>query len=357
MKTENLAAEALLGRPELPIDLNAAHHELAGRRILVTGAGGSVGTALAALLLSLGPAELVLLDHHDHALFSLQRRLEAVAAGGSWRLALADVRDDTALARLLDDARPEVVFHLAAYKHVSLGEKFPTETFKVNVLATARLLELAAERGVERLVYPSSDKAVNPPSLYGATKRISEVLVQRAARRKGARYLVSRYVNIVGTRGSVIETFAEQIAAGQPLTVTDPSMARYWITMPEATWLIVQAAAVGAPESVLMLDACEELLTVEVARRLKAVLAPATGEPAYRFTGARPGERLHEVLLSANESFSPGPCPGILEISHASRAEQLTALPELLADLTALVDRADPTQFKSAVMEAAQALQ
>jgi FlaA1/EpsC-like NDP-sugar epimerase len=225
------------------------------------------------------------------------------------------------------------------------------------VLATARLLELAAERGVERLVYPSSDKAVNPPSLYGATKRISEVLVQRAARTRGVRYLVGRYVNIVGTRGSVIETFAEQIAAGQSLTVTDRSMGRYWITMPEATWLVAQAAAVGAPESVLMLDARDEVPTVEVARRLRALLEPGAGEPAFRFTGPRPGERLHEELLSANESFVPGPSPGLLEVAHASRAEQLAAVPELLADLTALVEQAEPARFKRAVMEAARDLQ
>lgn len=352
-----LSAAALLGRPELPIDLAAARSELSGHRILVTGAGGSVGSHLAELLVSVGPECVTLLDHHDHALFALKRRLDRPGFEDGWRLALADVRDRTQLARILDEARPQVIFHLAAYKHVPFGEEFPQETFAVNVRATAMLLDLAAERGVERFVYPSSDKAVNPPSLYGATKRLSETLVLRTAQEHGARYTVVRYVNILGTRGSVIETFAEQFATSQPLTITDPSMTRYWITMPEATWLLVQAAALGAPGSILMLDAREEIPVVAMARRVEALLAKDTEERPLRITGSRPGERLREELLSDHETFEPGPCTGLLEVVNHRRAQNLAALPSHLDRLMRLADGVDGEKLKAAAMEAARALQ
>ena len=357
MDWSKLDPAAILGRAELPTDLDTARRELRGRRLLVTGAGGSVGTHLAELLLTLDPERLTLLDHHDHALFGLKRRLDVLAPDGPWQLDLTDLRDRATLARRLDAARPEVVFHLAAYKHVPFGEAFPEETFAVNVLATAGLLDLAGERGVERLVYPSSDKAVHPPSLYGATKRLCEVLVRAAARDHGRRYVVARYVNILGTRGSAIETFAEQLAGDQPLTVTDAAMTRYWISMREATWLLIQAVALAAPGSVLMLDARDEVPVVAIARRVEALLTPGAGQRPLRLTGLRPGERLREELLSEFETFAPGPGPGLLEVKNRRSEEHLAALPEHLARLLALADAADGPTLKAAAMEAARALQ
>lgn len=352
-----LAPAAILGRPELATNLEAARRELRGRRVLVTGAGGSVGSHLAELLLKLEPARMTLLDHHDHGLFALDRRLELLAPGGTWEIELADLRNRARLARILDNARPEVIFHLAAYKHVSLGEKFPHEAFGVNVLATLGLLELAGERGVERFIYPSSDKAVNPPSLYGATKRLSEVLVRRAARELNRCYVVARFVNILGTRGSVVETFAAQLAAGELLTITDASMTRYWISMREATWLLLQAAALGRPGSILMLDAREEVPVLAVAQRVASLVAANRGEPRVRFTGPRPGERLREELLSEHESFAPGPCEGLLEVVNRRSEDHLAQLPEHLEHLLSLVDATDGAAFKRAAMEAARALQ
>src|SRR4051794_13997021 len=271
-----LDPRSLLGRPELPLDWTAAQHALRGARILVTGAGGLVGVHLAERLLDLAPERLTLLVHHDHGLFALRRRLDERSqndvGGPRWGLVLADVRNGTRMARVLDEARPDVIFHLAAYKHVPFGEEFPEETFQVNVLATKQLLTLAAERGVERFVYPSSDKAVNPPSFYGATKRLSETLVGQVASRLGRQYVVTRFVNILGTNGSAIETFAAQVTGGHSLTITDERMARYWVSMTEATWLVVQAATLGAPGSVLMLDATDEVPIVEMARRVEALV-------------------------------------------------------------------------------------
>jgi FlaA1/EpsC-like NDP-sugar epimerase len=351
----------LLGRDSLPLDWSAARRALGGKRILVTGAGGSVGARLAELLLDLGPAYLALLDHHDHALFALRRRLDEWSqdsmGGPHWGLVLADIRNRDRLARIFDETRPEVIFHLAAYKHVPFGEEFPEETFAVNVLATEQLLQLAAERAVERFVYPSSDKAVNPPSLYGATKRLSETLVGRYARDLGRRFVVTRFVNILGTNGSAIETFAAQVAAGQALTITDERMTRYWVAMPEAAWLVAQAASIGAPGSVLMLDVPDEVPTLAVARRVESIVAPGKPQLPVRITGLRPGERLREELLSANEQFQPGPCPGLLEVVNCRRAANLDEVDGQLDMLRALAAGADGAGLKTQAMEAARALQ
>ena len=169
--------------------------------------------------------------------------------------------------------------------------------------------------------------------------------------------MVTRYVNILGTRGSVIETFAEQRASGQPLTVTDASMTRYWISMREATWLLVQAISLGSPGLVLMLDARDDIPTMDVARRVEAQLAPGQPKRPIRFTGSRPGERLHEELLSEHESFHPGPCPGILEVRNARRAAHVEAIPRHLERLLILAAQEDGAALKDAAMAAARALQ
>jgi FlaA1/EpsC-like NDP-sugar epimerase len=356
-----LDPSTLLGRPELRLDWSAARDVLSGARVLVTGAGGSVGARLAETLLELGPAHLTLLDHHDHALFNLRRRLDTLTLDRpdlpSWSLALADIRDRARMQRVMREARPTVVFHMAAYKHVPFGEEFPEETFGVNVLATDQLLSLAAEHGVERLVYPSSDKAVHPPSLYGATKRLSETLVGRVALDLGRRFVSVRFVNILGTHGSAIETFAAQVASGEALTITDPAMTRYWVSMPEATWLVVQAAAIGEPGSVLMLDVTDEVPIVTIARRVESLVAPGRAELPLRVTGLRPGERLREDLLSEHESFTSGPCSGLLEVVNQRRRPNLDGVADFLAHLRALAEAGDGDVLKAAVMTAARALQ
>lgn len=351
----------LLGRQELPLDWTVAKRELAGARVLVTGAGGSVGARLAEMLLDLGPAHLTLLDHHDHALFALRRRLDDLTRertdAPSWSLALADIRDPARLKRVFDDARPTVIFHMAAYKHVPFGEEFPEETFGVNVLATDQILKLAAERGVTRLVYPSSDKAVHPPSLYGATKRLSETLVGHAAQRLDRQFVSIRYVNILGTHGSAIETFAAQVAEGQALTITDPAMTRYWISMPEAIWLVVQAVVAARPGSVLMLDVPDEVPTLTIARRVEALVAPGGEQLPIRVTGLRPGERLREELLSEHETFKPGPCAGLVEVVNVRREENLASVVEYVESLRELAATGDGPRLKAAAMSAARALQ
>jgi FlaA1/EpsC-like NDP-sugar epimerase len=348
-------AERLLGRAEFAGDLRRAGVWLAGRRVLVTGAAGSIGQPLAHALARLEPASLTLLDHHEYSLFGLERSLASTDTSAEVRIELADVRHRPALARLFEQTRPEVVIHLAAAKHVPYGERFPLVAVEVNVLATAYLLELGAALGVGTFVFPSSDKSVDPPSLYGATKRLAEALVQHAAGDRRHWYLV-RYVNIIGTRGSVIETFTDQIAVDEPLAVTDERMTRYWISMAEALWLLLAASPVG-PGVIAMPECGEAVPVVETARRLAAWYRPERDPYPIRLRGMRPGERLHEALLSPRESFVAGPAAGIRTVRSSRDPACLDQMDELVGRLRELVDEGDAQRLHALTVGAAQDLQ
>jgi FlaA1/EpsC-like NDP-sugar epimerase len=322
-------AELLLGRPEFSGDLHEAAEIVRGKRVLVTGAAGSIGSPFAHRLLSAGPQRLVLLDHHEHSLFSLERALGRGHA--ELHFELADVRDVLRLGRIFEEHRPDVVVHLAAAKHVPYGERFPEGAVAVNVLATRTLLQLADRSNTTVFIYPSSDKSVEPPSLYGATKRVAEALVQSSAQQR--HWGVVRYVNIIGTRGSVIETFTQQILAGQPLTVTDERMTRYWISMDEAIWCALMSGQRAAPGEIVMPACGEPQPLMETASRLAGWYRPERVPYPIICTGVRPGERLHEVLLSPRESFVEG-----LSNTPGLRPVQSTRDPAALANLTDVMD-------------------
>lgn len=343
----------LLGRSLRGEPPAEAARTLAGRRVLITGAAGSVGRPLAGTLAAAGAARLTLLDHHEASLWELHRLF---GDRPTVELVLADVRDRARLGAVLGQERPEVVFHLAAFKQVPFGERFADEVFAVNVLGSRNLLAAAQAAGVEVLVYPSSDKACEPPSLYGATKRLAETLVRRAARDSGRRFNVARFVNILGTRGSVVETFARQVRDGRPLTVTDPAMTRYWIAMDEALWLLLSAAAAASGGRTFLLDAGPEITVVEVAQRVCRLLGAEVSADRLQFGQPRPGERLREVLTSASEQTCPGPREGLIEVIDRRAEEHLAHLPTLLDSLTAVAaDR--PSGLREAVMRAARELQ
>jgi FlaA1/EpsC-like NDP-sugar epimerase len=346
-------AQLLMGRPEFNGDLRQAAQALRGRRVLVTGAAGSVGWPLVQLLVGAGPERLILLDHHEHSLFSLERGLGRPTATVAFEL--ADVRDASRLQRIFDRHQPEVVIHLAAAKHVPYGERFPEGAVAANILATRTLLDLAAAAGTEVFVYPSSDKSVQPPSVYGATKRIAEALVQWSAQQR--RWMVVRYVNIIGTRGSVIETFSQQIMADRPLTLTDERMTRYWISMDEALWCALTGAQCAAPGEVVMPACGEPLPIVETARRLAGWYRPDRVPYPITGTGIRPGERLHEVLLSSNESFDDGPLPGLRSVRTTRTAAALSLVDDLLPRLASGVEHGDREGLTRLCLEAAEALQ
>jgi FlaA1/EpsC-like NDP-sugar epimerase len=343
-------AELLLGRPEFAGDLDEAARWTTGKRVLLTGAAGSVGAPLSRLLVDAQPRSLVLLDHHEYSLFTLERSLRPAPPSVTYEL--ADIRDARRLQRVIEQHRPEIVIHLAAAKHVAYGERFPDGAVETNLLATARLLELAREAGVSRFVYPSSDKSVAPPSLYGATKRLCEALVQSTS--VGA---VVRYVNIIGTRGSVIEIFTSQLRADRPLSVTDERMTRYWISMNEALWSLLVAGQRGRPGEVLMPDCGAPVPLLDTARRLSGWYRPELSPYPIQWTGMAPGERLHEVLLSRNESLMDGPAAGVHVVATQRDAARLSKVPAYVDELRTLVEANQGAELKQRALELAEALQ
>ena len=324
------------------------------KRVLITGAGGSLGGPLTALLLKAGPEQLVLLDHHEHSLFNLER-----ASRGSEvaRYELVDIRDSRRMARIFATYRPEVVVHLAAAKHVPYGERFPEGAVATNVVAVRNLLQMAEQTGTAVFVYPSSDKSVQPPSVYGGTKRLAEALVQHLAG-GNRQWVVVRYVNIIGTRGSVIETFTQQVLADQPLSVTDERMTRYWISMQEALWCALVAAHAETAGSIVMPECGEPVPIIETARRLAGWYRPEVVPYPIACMGIRPGERLHEVLLSSNESVAADAlAAGVRTIRTKRDTAVLTRVSAVVDELVALVDAGDREGLARLSLQAAEALQ
>jgi FlaA1/EpsC-like NDP-sugar epimerase len=288
----------LLGRHEIETDLEAIAGYLRGRRVLVTGAGGSIGSELCRQLYRFAPARLIMLDRDESALHGVQLSIEGRALLDSPDLVLVDIRDRRAMGDALERFRPHVVFHAAALKHLVLLENHPAEAVKTNVWATIDLLELAARSGVERFVNISTDKAADPCSVLGYSKRITERLTSHFSVTTGRAYLSVRFGNVLGSRGSVLTTFNQQVDRGGPVTVTHPDVTRYFMTVEEAVQLVIQAGAIGRPGEALVLDMGSPVSIAEVAR---LVAARSERPVTIEFTGLRPGEKLHEVLLAADE--------------------------------------------------------
>ena len=288
----------LLGRHEVDTDVASIAGYLTGRRVLVTGAGGSIGSELSRQIARFAPAELILLDRDESALHAVQLSIEGRALLDSDNVVLLDIRDRRRLEGLFAERRPEVVFHAAALKHLPLLETYPGEGVRTNVLATLDLLEIAEDYGVERFVNISTDKAADPCSVLGYTKRLSERLTAHVARRATGTYLSVRFGNVLGSRGSVLTAFRRQLADGGPITVTHPEVTRYFMTVEEAVQLVIQAGAVARPGEALVLDMGAPVRIAAVAERLAAQSARPV-EIVY--TGLRPGEKMHEVLLGRDE--------------------------------------------------------
>ena len=288
----------LLGRRQIELDLDGIAGYLTGKRVLVTGAGGSIGSELCQQISLYAPAELIMLDRDESALHAVQLAITGRALLDGEELILADIRDKEHLLRVFMERSPEVVFHAAALKHLTLLERFPGEAVKSNVWGTLSVLEAAKAVGVQQFVNISTDKAADPCSVLGYSKRIAERLTAHVAAEADGTYLSVRFGNVLGSRGSVLTAFASQIAAGGPVTVTDPEVTRYFMTVREAVQLVIQAAAVGRDGEVLVLDMGEAVSIDAVARRL-ARQASRPVEIVY--TGLRPGEKLHEDLLADDE--------------------------------------------------------
>jgi FlaA1/EpsC-like NDP-sugar epimerase len=289
----------LLGRPPIHLDDRSIESTISGRRVLVTGAGGSIGSELCRHIHRFAPAELIMLDHDESALHATQLTIYGRAMLDGPETVLADIRDSRAISRVFDEHRPEVVFHTAALKHLPMLERYPIEAWMSNVVGTSNVLQAARDAGVSAFVNISTDKAANPANVLGYSKRIAERLTAAAAIDADGLFVSVRFGNVLQSRGSVLLVFGAQIKAGGPLTVTDPEVSRYFITVDEASQLVLQASAVGLPGEALILDMGTPVRIAEVARTMiQKESDPGLG---IVFTGLREGEKLHEELFGANE--------------------------------------------------------
>ncbi len=328
--------EDLLNRPQVPLDRDGMARLVAGRRVLVTGAGGTIGSELARQLAALGPAELVLLDNGEYALWQIDLELQEAHPDVPRRAAIADVRDRARIGALFQELRPELVFHAAGLKHVPIVEANPLEGLLTNAVGTRHVADAARAVGAEAMVLISTDKAVNPSSVMGASKRLAERYCQAldiAAREAGGmRCVTVRFGNVLGSTGSVVPLFRRQLERGGPLTVTHPDMERYFMTVREAVGLVLQASVLGVQDAALpaglptglaggifVLDMGEPVRIADLARHMirlagQRVLENDAEGPgiAIRYTGLRPGEKLYEELFHGEEPPAPTGYPGLL---------------------------------------------
>lgn len=311
-----LNLEDLLGRRKVSLNSSEIANKITGKRVLVTGAGGSIGSELVRQIARFGPAKLTLLDRDESALHWAQMALTGRALLDDGTLALCDIRDPEALKQVFERERPEVVFHAAALKHLTLLEHYPLEAWKTNVLGTLHVLEAAAAVSVQTFVNISTDKAAAPTCVLGYSKRVAERLTAEFARRAEGTYVSVRFGNVLGSRGSVITAFTAQIERGGPVTVTHPDVERYFMLIPEACQLVLQAAAIGSSGDVMVLDMGKPVKIVDVARTLIDLSGKLGVEIVY--TGLRPGEKISEILFTPGEAIEQSAHPLVRHVSVPS---------------------------------------
>lgn len=345
--------EDLLRREPRQTDITGVEAVLRDSCVLVTGGGGSIGSELCRQILRCSPAELILLGHGETSVFKAHKELKALQVSlhstCTIRPVIADIRFPDRIQATLEQYRPEIVFHAAAHKHVPLMEHNPAEAITNNVVGTRNLLDASQATGVERFVMISTDKAVNPTSIMGASKRIAELLVHRAAIATGKAYSAVRFGNVLGSRGSVVNIFKQQIADGGPITVTHPEMRRYFMSIPEAVQLVLQASALGQGGEVFVLDMGEPVKIVDLARDLVELSGLTVGRDIdIIFTGIRPGEKLFEELFMDDETYERTIHEEIYLATNAS-----TFIPdyfdETLDDLEAAAWRNEPAAIREAL--------
>ncbi|MEX0587051.1 MAG: nucleoside-diphosphate sugar epimerase/dehydratase, partial [Pirellulales bacterium] len=306
LRPREVSIEDLLRRDPVQLDLDGLHDWIAGRVVLVTGSAGSIGSEICRQVLRFAPRKLIAVDRSENGQFFLERELQQLAAETQVEICLADVQDGLRLSRLFREHSPEIVFHAAAYKHVPLMESHPGEAVKNICVATRLIADLAHQHDVSSFVLISTDKAVEPSSVMGACKRVGELYVQSLAAHSRCRFVTVRFGNVLDSAGSVVPIFREQIARGGPVTVTHPDMRRYFMTIPEASQLVIQAGAIGKGGEVFVLDMGEPVRIADLAVDLirHSGLRPGV-DIEIEFVGIRPGEKLVEELLCHDEQRLP----------------------------------------------------
>jgi FlaA1/EpsC-like NDP-sugar epimerase len=344
--------EDVLRREPIHTNIDEVRKLVSGQRVLITGAGGSIGSELCRQVFACGPAEIGLLGHGENSIFDIYNELRRAGCPGEayvpngktpgLRPIIADIRSAIRMNRVVAEFRPDIILHAAAHKHVPLMQENPTEAVSNNILGTKNLVDAALAHGVEHLVMISTDKVVNPTSYMGASKRAAEMVVLQAARQSGRHYVAVRFGNVLGSRGSVVPIFKKQIAAGGPVTVSHPEMTRYFITIPEAVQLVLQAAVLGRGGEIFMLDMGEPVKIVDLARDLIELSGLEVGRDIdIVYSGIRPGEKLKEELFVRGEVYEPTRHEKIRIVKNAG-AFVSEMLDELIEAFRRSVDEDDP---------------
>ncbi len=335
VQPRRVSIEDLLKREPVELDFQSLHSWIDNRVILVTGSAGSIGSEICRQLLHFLPRQLVAVDRSENGQFFLERELAKLTDPSRLDVRIADVLDKHRMGHILQECRPDVIVHAAAYKHVPLMERHPGEAVRNIVTATRQMADLAVECGADSFLLISTDKAVNPTSVMGACKRVAEMYVQSLAESSPCRVITVRFGNVLDSAGSVVQVFRQQIAAGGPVTVTDPEMRRYFMTIPEAARLVIQAGAIDPGGRILLLDMGDPVCIADLAADMIRLSGLRVGDDvAIEFTGVRPGEKLYEELRGPGEECLPTIHPKIIVADH--RAADHAAMDAAIAQLELL---------------------
>lgn len=351
-KIRPVELEDLLGRESVSLDSDQIHKMLTGKVVFVTGAGGSIGAELCRQIIGCTPKRLIMIDQSEVQLFPIEQELTALGHDAETLALVADVLDLKRMRSLFERYKPDLIFHAAAHKHVPLMESQPGEALRNNTFGTMRLAQLASQLKVDRFVLISTDKAINPTNVMGASKRLAEISVQAIAKLPDnqTRFMAVRFGNVLGSSGSVMLTFKRQISAGGPVTVTHPEVTRYFMTIPEAVGLVLQCGTLGEGGEIFVLDMGEPIKIVDVARQLIELsgFAPDIDIP-IQFIGLRPGEKLYEELQHRGEQFAETVHPRIFRF--ISDAPSFEALEKKLSQLEKMINTAERNQLKQRIQE------
>jgi len=346
-----ISVEDLLGRETVSVEKNELRKFISGKRILVTGAGGSIGSELCRQIAELSPAAIFLLGKGENSIYEIESELKSAYPKLKAHRIIADIQDEHRMEYLFSTLQPQLVFHAAAHKHVPIMEENPTEAFRVNSLGTYTIARFADKYHVETMVMISTDKAVNPSSIMGVSKRLAEEMLRAISGKSETKFAMVRFGNVLGSRGSVVPKFKKQIQSGGPVTVTDPRMTRYFMTIPEAVSLVLQAGALASSGEVFVLDMGKPVKISDLARDMITLAGYVPDqEIEIKYTGIRPGEKLFERLSLQGEAFEKTPHPKIFKLKSGKRlsSEQLE---ELVSKLKKAVESCDFNELNSLIKE------
>lgn len=331
----DVSLQDLLGREEISLDLNSIDNFLFGKRVLVTGAGGSIGSELVRQCLGFKPGMLILLDNNEQNLFNVEQEINEIGTSINVKTTLADIRDKSIIDRIFSENRPQIVFHAAAYKHVPIQEVNPWYAIFTNVQGTQNVVEYSHEYSVEKFILVSTDKAVHPVNIMGATKRLSERIIQTVDMTSKTQYMAVRFGNVIGSSGSVIPTLQRQIEKGGPITITHPDITRYFMSIPESAQLILQTGAIANGGEVFVLDMGAPIKIKDMAYDLIRLsgFEPEKEIPVI-YTGLRPGEKMYEELITREEQVNKTTHPKILIMNNAAKLQPWN---EMRAEIEALI--------------------